>query len=80
MQALDSRLDGLMAVVRLQYLVSREGGWGAQAEWGETLSLGEIPETTPSKCSTRLALPCTVSCAAKLTCHAEGRQTLRREM
>ena len=48
MQALDSRLDGLMAVVRLQYLVSREGGWGAQAEWGETLSLGEIPETTPS--------------------------------
>ena len=29
-----------MAVVRLQYLVAREGGWGAQAEWGETLSLG----------------------------------------
>ena len=45
MQALDSRLDGLMAVVRLQYLVSREGGWGAQAEWGETLSLGDTPET-----------------------------------
>ena len=44
-QALDSRLDGLMAVVRLQYLVSREGGWGAQAEWGETLSLGKLPET-----------------------------------
>ncbi|CAL5222677.1 g5077 [Coccomyxa viridis] len=41
MQALDSRLDGLMLVVRLQYLVAREGGWGAQAEWGETLSLGE---------------------------------------
>ena len=40
LQALDSRLDGLMAVVRLQYLVSREGGWDAQAEWGETLSLG----------------------------------------
>jgi len=42
LQALDSRLDGLMAVVRLQYLVTREGGWGAQAEWGETLSLGKI--------------------------------------
>ena len=41
LQALDSRLDGLMAVVRLQYLVAREGGWGAQAEWGETLSLGK---------------------------------------
>lgn len=40
LQALDARLDGLMAVVRLQYLVAREGGWGAQAEWGETLSLG----------------------------------------
>ena len=43
MQALDSRLDGLMLVVRLQYLVAREGGWGAQAEWGETLSLGTHP-------------------------------------
>ena len=43
MQALDSRLDGLMLVVRLQYLVAREGGWGAQAEWGETLSLGTPP-------------------------------------
>ena len=40
LQALDASLDGLMAVVRLQYLVAREGGWGAQAEWGETLSLG----------------------------------------
>ena len=32
-----------MLVVRLQYLVAREGGWGAQAEWGETLSLGGLP-------------------------------------
>ncbi len=47
MQALDSRLDGLMMVVRLQYLVAREGGWGAQAEWGETLSLG-APPPSPS--------------------------------
>ncbi|EIE25187.1 hypothetical protein COCSUDRAFT_65142 [Coccomyxa subellipsoidea C-169] len=38
---LDARLDALMGVVRLQYLVAREGGWGAVAEWGETLSLGE---------------------------------------
>ena len=32
-----------MQVVRLQYLVAREGGWAAQAEWGETLSLGAAP-------------------------------------
>lgn len=38
--ALDARLDGLAAVVRLGYLVAREGGWGAVAEWGESLSLG----------------------------------------
>ena len=46
MQALDSRLDGLMMVVRLQYLVAREGGWSAQAEWGETLSLGGLSYLT----------------------------------
>ncbi len=40
---LDARLDALMGVVRLQYLVAREGGWGAVAEWGETLSLGAPP-------------------------------------
>lgn len=39
-QALEQRLDKLMEVVRLSYLVTREGGWGAQTEWGETLSLG----------------------------------------
>lgn len=40
--ALDARLDGLAAVVRLGYLVAREGGWGAVAEWGESLSLGAL--------------------------------------
>lgn len=39
--ALDRRLDGLMEAVRLAYLVKREGGWSAQASWGDTLSLGE---------------------------------------
>ncbi|KAK9820297.1 hypothetical protein WJX72_008694 [[Myrmecia] bisecta] len=39
--ALDASLDELMAVVRLQYLIEREGGWAATTEWGETLSLGE---------------------------------------
>lgn len=39
--ALDRALDELMAVVRLQYLVKREGGWDAMGEWGEMLSLGE---------------------------------------
>ncbi len=39
--ALDAALDGLMEIVRLQYLVEREGGWDAVQEWGETLSLGE---------------------------------------
>lgn len=29
-----------MKVVRLAYLVDREGGWGSVREWGETLSLG----------------------------------------
>ena len=38
--ALDERLDGLMEVVRLSYLIKREGGWGAVTDWGERLSLG----------------------------------------
>ena len=38
--ALDGRLDALAAVVRLGYLIARECGWGAVAEWGESLSLG----------------------------------------
>ena len=38
---LEGRLDDLMRVVRLSYLVKREGGWHSVADWGETLSLGE---------------------------------------
>lgn len=41
---LDQRLGHLMEVVRLGYLVEREGGWGAVQEWGEVLSLGEWVE------------------------------------
>lgn len=54
--ALDARLDALMAVVRLQYLIAREGGWGAVKEWGEVLSLGEshlalkLPPEKPKIC------------------------------
>lgn len=44
---MDERLDDLMKVVRLQYLVDREGGWGAVTEWGETLSLGAPTHTSP---------------------------------
>ncbi|DBA67674.1 TPA: hypothetical protein ACH3X2_001266 [Trebouxia sp. C0005] len=40
-KALETRLDELMESVRLSYLVTREGGWDANTEWGETLSLGE---------------------------------------
>lgn len=38
---LDSQLDKLMSVVRLRYLIEREGGWDAEKKWGEVLSLGE---------------------------------------
>ena len=41
--ALDKRLDSLMATVRLQYLVAREGSWGAVSEWEQVLSLGVSP-------------------------------------
>ena len=41
LRALDAKLDALMAIVRLGYLVDREGGWDADAEWGDVLSLGE---------------------------------------
>ena len=43
---LDDRLDGLMEVVRLSYLIKREGGWGAVCEWGETLSLGQLSSSS----------------------------------
>ena len=49
MKALEARLEGIMATVRLSYLVKREGGWDATASWGDTLSLGPplapCPET-----------------------------------
>ncbi|GAB4822712.1 hypothetical protein N2152v2_009758 [Parachlorella kessleri] len=38
---LDRQLCELMGVVRLGYLLDREGGWEAAQEWGEVLSLGE---------------------------------------
>ena len=38
---LDAKLDDLMHVVRLRYLIEREGGWDAEKSWGEVLSLGE---------------------------------------
>ena len=41
-KALEQRLDELMEAVRLSYLVTREGGWDANTEWGETLSLGTM--------------------------------------
>ena len=41
LDALDARLDDLMGVVRLRYLIKREGGWDAEKSWGEVLSLGE---------------------------------------
>lgn len=37
---LDSKLDQLMGVVRLRYLLQRQGGWNSVAEWGDVLSLG----------------------------------------
>ncbi|KDD72285.1 hypothetical protein H632_c3578p0, partial [Helicosporidium sp. ATCC 50920] len=39
---LDAELDALMGVVRLGYLVEREGGWDAVRDWGDVLSLGEL--------------------------------------
>ena len=38
---LDAKLDQLMGVVRLRYLLQRQGGWDSVAEWGDVLSLGE---------------------------------------
>jgi ABC-type uncharacterized transport system fused permease/ATPase subunit len=32
---------GLLELVRVPYLVEREGGWDAKAKWEDTLSLGE---------------------------------------
>lgn len=38
---LDDKLNSLMGVVRLRYLIEREGGWEIEKSWGEVLSLGE---------------------------------------
>ncbi len=38
---LDEKLNSLMVVVRLRYLIEREGGWDTEKPWGEVLSLGE---------------------------------------
>ena len=37
----DAELDGLMKAVLLEYLVVREGGWSAVADWADVLSGGE---------------------------------------
>ena len=41
LDVLDAKIDDLMTVVRLRYLIEREGGWDAEKSWGEVLSLGE---------------------------------------
>lgn len=41
LEELDAKLDDLIRVVRLRYLIEREGGWDAEKSWGEVLSLGE---------------------------------------
>ncbi|KAL3899843.1 MAG: hypothetical protein SGCHY_001757 [Lobulomycetales sp.] len=37
----DSKLDTLMQAVVLEYIVTREGGWDAVADWADVLSGGE---------------------------------------
>jgi hypothetical protein len=38
---LDQRLKSILEDVRLVYLLEREGGWDASANWEDMLSLGE---------------------------------------
>lgn len=38
---LDRRLRSILEDVRLVYLLDREGGWDASANWEDMLSLGE---------------------------------------
>ncbi|KAH8502804.1 hypothetical protein H0E87_014192 [Populus deltoides] len=38
---LDTRLKNILENVRLNYLLEREGGWDANMNWEDTLSLGE---------------------------------------
>lgn len=37
----EDKLMGLLKLVRVDYLVEREGGWDVTAKWEDTLSLGE---------------------------------------
>jgi len=37
----DEELRGLLRIVRVEYLVDREGGWDSVAKWEDVLSLGE---------------------------------------
>lgn len=41
LELLDIHLDKLVSVVRLKYLINREGGWDTEKSWGDVLSLGE---------------------------------------
>jgi len=41
MSRLDEELSGLLAMVKLSYLVEREGGWQVTEKWEDRLSLGE---------------------------------------
>ena len=41
LEKLCAMCDDLMAVVKLVYLVKREGGWRTTKDWGTVLSLGE---------------------------------------
>jgi ABC-type uncharacterized transport system fused permease/ATPase subunit len=40
-ELLDKRLKSILEDVRLVYLLEREGGWDALANWEDMLSLGE---------------------------------------
>ena len=40
-KAVDAKLKELLAVTRVSYLLEREGGWNAVANWADVLSLGE---------------------------------------
>ena len=37
----DQDLMNLMSIVKLEYVVSREGGWDSERDWADVLSGGE---------------------------------------
>lgn len=50
---LDRRLRSILEDVRLVYLLDREGGWDASANWEDMLSLGEqqrLGMVSPDNC------------------------------